>query len=476
MRKRLSFIVGFCLLFSLASPAQSNSYTLEQCIETAIRNNIDVKQRELQSRSAEVAYKQSKTNLLPTVNGVVNHGMNQGRSIDPFTNSYVNQKVNYAGYGIGSSVVLFNGQSQFKSIKQYQFAYDASKMELQQAKDNLALNVILAYLQVLSNEDLAEVSRNQVEVSRKQVERLEVLNKEGVINPSQLYDLKGQLKDDELTAVNNQNALATAKLSLAQLMQLPFDPAMKVERIGMEELVQKYAPSVDEVYNSALKELSLVKAAELRTESAAAAVKALKGTLYPTLLLNGNLNTNYSSAASREVLLNSSEISTSNYVVVNGSKVPVMTKINNYSSERIDYKSQLKNNVFSNIELSLRIPLFNSFRTRNRVKLANIELKNVALAEENTNIQLRQEIERAYLNMSNAWERYTISQEQVTAYAESFRAADIRFNAGVGTSVDYLIAKNNLDRANMNLVMAKYDYVLRKRILDFYYGSLRIIK
>lgn len=474
--KRVSVIAVFFLLICLTSAAQSGSYTLEQCIETAIRNNIEVKQRELQSQSAEVAYKQSKTNLFPTVNGVINHGMNQGRSIDPFTNSYVNQKVNYAGYGVGSSVVLFNGQSQLKSIKQYQYAYDASKMELQQAKDNLALNVILAYLQVLSNEDMAEVSRNQVEVSRKQVERLEVLNKEGAINPSLLYDLKGQLKDDELSLVNNQNALATAKLTLAQLMQQPFDPAMKVERIGMEELVQKYAPSVVDVYKNALNELALVKAAQLRTESAAAAVKALKGTFYPTLLLNGNLNTNYSSAASREVLLNSSEISTSNYVIVNGSKVPVMTKINNYSSERIDYRSQLKNNVFSNIELSLRVPLFNSFQTRNRVKLANIELKNVALAEDNTKIQLRQEIERAYLNMSNAWERYTISQEQVAAYTESFRAADIRFNAGVGTSVDYLIAKNNLDRANMNLVMAKYDYVLRKRILDYYYMGGMIVK
>ncbi|MCU7548579.1 TolC family protein [Chitinophagaceae bacterium LB-8] len=464
-------ITTFFLLFSMASRAQSSSYTLEQCIETAIRNNIEVKQRELQTQSAEIDYKQSKTNLFPTLNGVINHGINQGRSIDPFTNSYVNQKVNYASYGLGSSVVLFNGLSQQKSIRQYQYASDASKMELQQVKDNLSLDVILAYLLVLSNEDLVELSKKQVEVSNKQVERLEILHKEGAINPSQLYDLKAQLKDDELTAVNNQNALAIAKLNLAQLMQLPFDSAMKVERIGMEELVQKYGPSLADVYNNAVNELALVKAARLRTESSAAAVRAIKGTFYPTLLLNGNLNTNYSSAASRDVLLNSTEVSSSNYVIVNGDKVPVVTKVNNYSSERIDYNSQLRNNVFSNIELSLRVPLFNSFQTRNRVKLANLELKYVTLTEENTKIQLRQEVERSYLNMNNAWERYKISQEQVAAYTESFRAADVRFNAGVGTSVDYLVAKNNLDRANMNLVMAKYGYLLRKRILDFYYGS-----
>ena len=469
MMKRALIIGFFSLLASLSTLAQSNSYTLEQCIETAIKNNIQVQQGELKTQAAEVAYKQSKANLFPTVNGNINHGMNQGRNIDPFTNTYVNQKINYAGYGIGSSLVLFNGLSQQNNIRQYGYAYDASKMEQQQVKDNLALNVILTYLQILSNEDLVELAKKQVEVSRKQVERLEVLNKEGAINPSLHYDLKGQLKGDELAVVNNQNALATSKLTLAQLMNLPFDNSMQLERIGMEGLLEKYPFSSAEVYNNAINELALVQAAKLRKKSAAAALKATRGGLYPSLYLGGNVNTTYSSAASREVLLNSSEISTSNYVILNGSKVPVMTKANNYSSERIIYGSQLKNNLFSNIELSLRIPIFNSLQARNRVKLANIELKNVELAEENTKIQLRQEVERAYLNMSNAWERYKISLEQVAAYAESFRAAEVRFNAGVGTSVDYLLAKNNLDRANMNLVMVKYEYLLRKRVLDYYY-------
>jgi outer membrane protein len=473
MMKRASITGIFFLFVSLGALAQSNSYTLEQCIETAIKNNIQIQQGELKTQAAEVAYKQSKANLLPTVNGNINHGMNQGRNIDPFTNTYVNQKINYAGYGIGSSLVLFNGLSKQNSIRQYGYAYDASKMEQQQEKDNLALNVILAYLQVLSNEDIVELAKRQLEVSRKQVERLEVLNKEGAINPSLLYDLKGLLKDNELTVVNNQNALASSKLTLAQLMNLPFDNSMKLDRIGMEELLDKYPYSSAEVYDNAIRALGLVKAADLRKKSAAAALKSVRGTLYPTLFLNGNINTTYSSAASREVLLNSTEISTSNYVVVNGSKVPVMTKINNYSSERIIYGSQLKNNLFSNIELSLRVPIFNSLQTRNRIKLATIELKNVELEEDNTKLQLRQEIERSYLNMSNAWERYKLSQEQAAAYAESFRVADVRFNSGVGTSVDFLIAKNNLDRANINLVMAKYDYMLRKRILEYYYGNRR---
>jgi len=144
------------------------------------------------------------------------------------------------------------------------------------------------------------------------------------------------------------------------------------------------------------------------------------------------------------------------------------TKHNINMGVTINYSNQLKNNVFSNIGVSLRLPIFNSFVARNRIKLAVINLKTVSLTAENTKILLRQEVEQAYLNMSNAFERYKILLEQVAAYGESFRAAEVRFNAGVGTSIDYMIAKDNYDRSNINLVSAKYDYLLRKKILEFY--------
>jgi outer membrane protein len=180
------------------------------------------------------------------------------------------------------------------------------------------------------------------------------------------------------------------------------------------------------------------------------------------------MNTNYSSAATQDRLVNMEEVPTSNYVLVNGVKTPVVVKQPTYTSDKISYNTQLKNNVFSGIGIGVRVPIFNSLQARNRVRLAAIEYKNTALIEEGTKRQLRQDVEQAYLNMTNAWDRYKITAEQVAAYAESFRAAEVRFNAGVGTSVDYLIAKNNLDRANLNLVMARYDYILRKQVLDYY--------
>lgn len=459
---------AFIFLISLSLKAQK-ILSLNESIAIAIKNNIDVAQSALQVETASVNHSQSKTNLLPTVNGEIAHGMNRGRSIDPFTNSYVNQKINYANYSLGSDIVLFNGLTLQNAIKQNMFLFDAAKMDLQQTKDNLTLAVILAYLQVLSNDDQVALAKKQVAVTQVQLDRLEKLNKEGAIDPPQVFDLKGQLKEAELNLVTAQNSVASSKLSLSQLMNIAFDPNIQLEKVSGEELLQPFPFTVDEVYNKATNELALVKAAELRVKSADAAVKVSKGLLYPTLALRGNLNSNFSSAASQEVFTNITEEPTPGYVMFNGSKQPVYVSQKNFRTEKINYSDQLKNNVFSNVGISLRLPIFNSLASRNRVKLATIQSKNAGLQFQNVKIALRQEIEQAYLNMNNAWSRYKILLEQVAAYAESFRAAEVRFNAGVGTTVDYMIAKDNVDRAHINLVSTQYDYLLRKKILEFYY-------
>jgi outer membrane protein len=465
-----SIILIFLLINGIAF-AQTKRLTLQEAIQTAINNNVEVRQRELQTQSAEVYYKQARYNLLPSLNANINHGLNRGRSIDPFTNAYVNQKISYANYGVGSGVILFNGFGLQNSIRQNLYAYDASKLELQQAKESLTLDVILAYLQILNNEDLVELSSRQIDLSQKQVQRLEILNKEGAINPSLLYDLRGQLASDQVAVVERRNAVGSSKLLLSQLMNVPYDPTVELERVSVEELLTKYPFTVDEVYQKALTELAFVKAAEMRTKSAEAGLKVARSELFPTVSLNGGLNSNYSSLAQREIFVNTTDVPSNNYVLVNNVQVPVIMKQQNFNSERIGYIDQLKNNIFSNVGVSLRIPIFNSFQARNRIKHAAIDVKNNELIEENTKLLLRQEVDQSYLNMSNAWERYKVLLEQVNAYAESFRAAEVRFNSGVGNSVDYLIARNNLDRANINLLSAKYDYILRVRILDFYRSS-----
>ncbi|EMR03960.1 TolC family protein [Cesiribacter andamanensis] len=443
MKCSLIFLYFFGLLpLSLFAQEGTGSLSLEQALQTALTNNLQVRQRQLSLQGSQVDYRQAKSNLLPTINASISHGINQGRSIDPFTNTYVNQELKYGSYGVGGSLLLFGGLSQQNAIRQTSLARDAAGQELQQARDNLSLEVMLAYLQVLSNEDLVEVAGNQVAVTQQQVDRLQVLLKQGAIGPPQLAEMSGQLKTEELALLNARQTLEVSKLALAQLMNVPYTPSLQLERIEVSELVMREsaATTADAVYEASMGQLALVKAARLRSRSAQAGVRSLWGNFSPSLFLFGNLNTNYSSAAT-----------------ING--------------EQIYYDAQLRNNLFSNVGLLLRIPILNGFDSHNQLRRAKLELQDVNLQEEGVLVQLRQDVEQAQLNRDNARERYQLLEEQQSAFAEAFRAAEIRFNAGAGTPVDYLIAKNNADRSRINLLMAKYDYVLRQKVLDFYRGK-----
>ncbi|PZR22940.1 MAG: TolC family protein [Citrobacter freundii] len=476
MKKRISTIVfcGWLLLNAGGIQAQESTgklYTLQQCVETGLEKNLDVIKAGLQAETGKINWNQARLNMLPDLNASASNGINSGRSIDPFTNSYINQEVNVANYGVSSGVVLFRGLSMQNAARQNALAYEASRMDWQQSKDNVTINIILAYLQVLTNQDLLTLAINQADLSKKQVERLEIMNKDGAIKPSELSDLRGQFANDQLSIISTRNALEQSKLSLCKLMNIPYDRAMKLEPIDAATFATRYEMTPDSIYSTALREFALVKAVDLREASAVRGVKVARGQLFPTLTLNGNASTNYSSAARSDIFLGSAEQPTNDYVLINNVKTPVYSKINNFNSEKITYGKQVKNNIFTSFSLGLQIPIFNAWSQRNKIRLAQIDLKNAEYTASTTKTQLQQSIEEAHINMTTSSDRYKTLLEQVEAYRESFRAAEVRFNSGVGTSVDYLIAKNNLDRSNSNAVQAKYDYALRTKVLDYYQGK-----
>lgn len=470
--KRFFLVTGLGLCTQLAlGQNTSTTLSLRQAIETGLSKNLDIKQSELLMETGKINWNQARLNMLPNVDGSASTGINQGRSIDPFSNSYINQQVNYASYGVGAGVVLFNGFSMQNAVKRNALSYEAAKMDWQQIKDNLTIQIILAYLQVLTNEDLLTQAHNQEVLSKRQVERLVEMNKEGSIQPSQLSDVRGQYANDQLSIIGAGNALESAKISLCQLMNIPYDKSMKVERMEAQDYTEKYEETPSTIYEKALKQFARVKATELRESSAHRAIRVAQGQLFPTLSLNGNVNTNYSSAARTSTFLGQTNQVSSDYVEINGTQYPVVYKQSSYSSDKIGYGKQLNNNLYSSVSLNLRIPIFASWQQRNRIKQARLDLKNAELVAQTTKTQLQQSIDQAYLNMTAAASRYKTLLDQVNAYNESFEAAEVRFNAGVGNSIDYLTAKNNLDRSNINLITARYDYVLRTKILDYYQGK-----
>lgn len=467
-----SFFLAVIFLAGLTTSKAQTTLTLKQAIELGIKNNFDVMQADLLMQKAGVVLQQTKENRLPNLNANLTQGTNYGKSINPFTNTYIDQKVGFGSYGASSNILLFNGFALQNAVKSNKLGYEASEMELQQARDNLTINVILAYLQILSSQDVLVQSQEQVSVTQKQVERLSILNQTGAILPSDYYDLKGQVANEQIAVVTNKTNLETAKLSLAQLLNIAYNKDLELERIPENNFNINYSETPDSIYNTALQQFAQIKAVKLRTESAEKNIRSLKGQLFPTLSFGGNINTNYSSVATSNYFVNSTEIPSSNYVTVDGIQYPVIEKQDNYNSQKINFGSQLNNNLYYTINLGLTIPLFNAFRVRNQIRMAKIDFKNSELTEQHAKTQLQQLIEQAYINLTSASEKYKLLQDQVQSFGESFQKTEVRFNSGVINSVDYLIAKNNLNLSQNNLIIAKYDFLLREKILDYYRGKL----
>jgi outer membrane protein len=443
---------------------------LKQCIELAIQNNLQVKQSEVQMQTSGVQLKQAKDNLLPQINASASQGINYGRSINNFNNTYVDQQNNSGNYGINANLLLFGGLQLQNAIRQNALNFDASKLDWQQQKDNITLNVILQYLLVLSNKDQLDIARQQATVDSIQVERLEIQNSAGAIAPATLYDLKGQYASDQVNVVNAINNLESSKVNLFALLNVPYQKDASYEAVPLDANTFQYGGNPDSIFQSALQTIPLIKAADLRVRSFEKAIAVARGKLFPTLSFYGNINSNYTNIATTGIPGTDFKTPTGQFVEIGAASYDVQAY--SIQQQKIGFGDQFKNNRYESIGLQLNIPILNYLSTRNNIKLAKINLQNAKVVANASRNQLQQQVEQAWQNMHAAYGQYKGYLDQVNAYGESFRTAEIRFNNGVITSAEYVIAKNNYDRANTNLSASKYNFIFRTKILDYYQGRL----
>jgi len=474
MKRYSSWIFFLFLVFHYSGYAQDSTkyLTIKQCVDLAITNNLLIQQSQIQLDQNGVAYKQAKDNLLPQINGTIQQQNNYGRSISNVNNAYVDEQNGSGSYQLNGNLVLFNGLSLQNSIRQNALFYNASKMDLQQQKDNITLSVILAYLTVLSNQELLDIARSQAAVDSSQVARLAIQNQEGAIPPATLYDLKGQYASDEVNVVNAINALEISKVSLFTVLNVPYQKDATYEMVNMNADVSDLRTPSDSIFQAALQVIPNIKATDLRVQSFQKSIAVARGKLYPTLFLYGNLNSNYSSIATTTIPGTETPEQTGGYVNVGGSTYNVFA--NSLATQKTSFGDQVKNNRFQTVGLQLNIPILNYFSARNNVKTAKLNYENAKVLSNASRNQLQQLVEQAWQNLRSAFGQYKGYMDQVHAYGESFRTAEIRFNAGVITSVDYVIAKNNFDRANTNLSAARYNYIFRTKILEYYQGRLSL--
>lgn len=454
----------------------STRYSLRQCIDIALQNNLQIKQGQLNVQGSELQLRQAKLNRLPAINAFAGQSFSSGRNINPGTNTFVESSVVSNNYQLSGTMTVFNGFALQKAVKQNDLFLQSTKHNLKATENNVALLVVQNYLNALTYQEQLDIAVRQVETSRGQLDRTTKLVNAGTLAEAQLYDLRAQVANDELSIVNAQNNLDLAKLALLQAMNLPAGNSgaptpntMEIEKYELDDpTLEPYSASAQNVYEAALQFMPDVKAAELRVRSDAAGVEVAKAGLYPTLTLNGSFSTLYSNVGlPKRTFLGQVEVRTP-ITLSNGTIVDIITLEDNYQVGKYKYGEQLNNNLNRGASLNLNIPIFGRFTARNRITNATITQKTSEIAVDNTKLTLRQNIETAYTSMLAATNRYRATLIQVESLEKAFVAAESRFNAGALNSVDYNIAKNNLDAARANLVQAKYDYVFRTKILDFY--------
>lgn len=487
MRLFSTFYILSCFFFcGLRGVAQDNQsiflpegpVDLEEAIGVALRNNPQLKKSDLQVRGNVLREEQSEWQRWPSLNFNASQGFSFGRNIDPFTNQFVQQNISFNNFQLGASVTLYNGMQQHNTIKQNQLVTFASQKEYDAAKNDLMLNVALGYLQILNNQELVTVAEMQMEATNQQVERMKSLVEAGAEAQAKLLDLKAQLANEELNLLNAENNLESSKLSLKQLLNLPGFFPLEVKSVQLKDpQLLAYESSMSEVYETAISHLPQMEASKLRIQAAERGISVARGRYLPSLSMSAGLSTAYSSAAPSERFISNGQPSTSvevpsqtQFVMVDGNRqyLTQIVSVPGGEYRHFNYLDVLDFNRNSSINLSLRIPIFNQFQAKYSV--ANARLQKVSAEYDNQIAAntIRQSIEQAYITLSNAAKRYSATLNQVAAFEEAFRAAESRFTNGALSSAEFNIAKANLDRGRANLVQAKYDYIFRTKVLDFY--------
>lgn len=475
MRYILTLTFIFCSFLSFGQ----ESWSLEKCIEYALENNLSIKTNALNIKTNQEALTLAEHARYPNLNFSASHNYSWGRSIDPFSNTPITQRIQSNNFGLSGNATIYNGMRLTNSIKQSALNIQASEADLESTKNFIVLSLSTAYMNILFGiENLANAQR-QVKSLDVQIERTQKLVDAGVLPKNNLLDLQSQKATNELQAVQAENALAIAKLNLKQILQLPADGDFQIVIPAVSDPNTATALAQPaSIYSMAESTQPQVKNADLQAESAELGIEIAKANYKPTLSIGYSMNTGYSSAQ-KELFLGYSNtvIETSNTAFVqDGSTIlPLQVVVQDTDSDPIVQKfgfgRQLDESVRGFAGLTLSVPIYNRNQVKNAVANATIQRERARLNAQTVRNDLRQTIEQAYQDALAAGKTYESNKKQVEALEETFRMTQERFNLGVSNITDFNVAQNNLNVAKSNLIRAKYDYILKSKVLDFYMGK-----
>lgn len=440
-------LILLTVVFLSITVFSQKKWTLKECVDQALAKNISIQQNKL---SVEVAKKDvaiSEGNFLPNLNGNSRGNVNFGSGFDPVSQNRVNTSFFGGSLGLSSGVTIFNGFRNTYTYKQAQLGVESSKLDLKVIENDISLRVVNGYLNILFAKENLNAANIQYEISKKQIEAAKSRFESGVIPKGDLLNTQSTAASDQQNVITQENALDLALLSLAQLLQVPverFDVASV--NIGTPSANLFYKTSTT-VYDKSLNRLPEIARAQLAIQNADYSIEIAKGNFLPTLSGSLFLSTDYA------------------YDLNDGT-------IRTGSTLNEGIFTQLNENLGYGFGVRVDVPIFNRFQTKNRVAQSIINKEIFETRLENEKLNLKQTIEQAFLDVKTALKTFEAAKISLEAQKESFKNAQERYNFGAMTLFDFDLVRTRLVNAQAAMIRAKYDYVFKTKVLQFYSGDL----
>jgi outer membrane protein len=438
---RTIFTITYLLFVALFATLHAQDvWSLQKCITYAQDNNIKIKQGVITTQYQQNQLKQTKNSRLPNLSGSVSQYMNFGRSLT-YDNTYKDINSAESDFSLSTSMPVFQGFQIANNIAKLRVDFQASVEDLAKAKSDISVNIASTYLSILLKRDLVKVSEDQLKVTNLQIKQVNEKVEAGSLARGSLLEIQAQAAGEELDLVNAKNQLQLAKLQLAQLLEIPLKDDFDVEVPTLPEIsAQASIVTSNEVYKSALMSRPEIKGADLRYQSSKYQLKVAQGVLYPTISLYADIYDSYNN------------------------------KYTDNSGSYIVFSDQLRNNQRKSIGAQMSIPIFSRFANKIQVDNARLQVLSTELDLESAKKLLRSDIETAQTNAVASLNQFLSNQKAVSSMKEAFRYSEEKFSVGLVNAVDYNTAKTKLSKAESDLIQAKYEFIFRTKILDFYRG------
>ena len=425
-----------CVLFVSPITAQTNQWSLQQCIAHAIEHNISIKQQEVNVKNQEVALSTAKNSRMPNLEASASVSLGFGRGLT-MDNTYANRNTQSTSFNIGTSVPLITGGQIPNQIKMSKLNLQAALADLDRAKENISMQVVSAYLEAVYQKDLVSVAQQQLELSTAQVQRIGLLLKNGKVSESELAEAQSHVAADELALTQQQNSAMLALLELSQLLELPSPEQFDIQRPETSDPTTVLLTTPDVIYSEALGIKPQIQSGLLNIQSAEKNVKVAQAGFYPSVYLSGGLGSSY--------------YKTSGF-------------------EAASFGKQMEDNFNQSISLSLSIPIFNRFATRNNVRTARLQVVNQQLQLEETKKTLYKEIQQAYYNAIAAQKQCISSDAALQSSQTAFNLMQKKYENGKATATEFQESKTALQKAESTAIQSRYTFLFRQKLLNFYRG------